>query len=155
MRSERELHDQFSAWLRKNGYAWFHSRMDKPTSMTCGDPDFAVFRDTGVAFFEMKVGRNKLSRAQEKRVAELEAAGCPVFVVRTLEDAIGHVERIWGPEAATEAPAKPVAPASEKLYAASSRDLGDIVVRGIGQDGKIMEFVRLAGKTDRMLPRWA
>ena len=92
MRGERAIHDELSAWLKREGYAWFHSRMDQRTSTQLGDPDYLVCRGQRVAFIEIKTSHGKLSPAQYQRHDELAKAGCVVKVARSAEEAIKWVE---------------------------------------------------------------
>ncbi len=151
--TERDLHDQLSAWLRKNCIPYSHDRMDKETSNVLGDPDFRCYRGNKVAFVELKVGKNKLSPDQIKRCDELAEAGCTVRVAYDLQSAVSHIERELGLNAATEAPAKPeqASGSPPRIWITSSKTLGDVVVakNQLGHLGAI----RLASEADKKLPR--
>ena len=83
MRGERAIHDELSAWLKREGYVYFHSRMDAKTSTQVGDPDFVIARGQRVAFVEIKTQHGKLSKEQLRRHEELANAGCVVKVARS------------------------------------------------------------------------
>lgn len=153
MTGERTLHEQFIAWLKKHGFVWFHSRMDKPTSQACGDPDFIVVKGRTCAFVEFKMPKGKLSEAQERRFSGLGQAGACVCVAKDLGAAIAHVEAEFSQggdakcgsmiqvhqcqsktgttlERSSSNGADQSNPASapSRLYIAHSKNLGDVVV---------------------------
>jgi len=147
---ERDLHDQFEAWLNKQGIPYGHDRMDKATTTKTGEPDFRCYKNEQVAFVEFKVGHHTLSDVQVKRRDELARAGCRVRVCHDLETAIEWVtERLLGaqrPVAAQE----PLSPpqSSKKLYLAQSRTLGPVVVMwDVGADDWVC--VRIANEVDQ------
>lgn len=96
MRSEKDLHIAFSAWLRKHSIPFFHSRMDAKTSQTCGDPDYICVFNGNCALVEFKWLKGKLSPAQKQRIEELETAGNAVCIAYDLQTAISHVESVFG-----------------------------------------------------------
>lgn len=99
MRSEKDLHMAFSAWLRKQGIPYFHSRMDAKTSQACGDPDYICVFNGNCALVEFKWLKGKLSPAQKQRIEELETAGNAVCVAYDLQTAISHIESVFGSNA--------------------------------------------------------
>ncbi len=58
-----------------------------------GTPDIMIAHDGRVAFLELKSPKGVLSAAQKETHAALRAAGCPVAVVRSLDE----VRFLFGP----------------------------------------------------------
>ena len=56
--------------------------------METGTPDLLVVQNGRAIWFETKVGKNKLSPIQAKRIQQWQAAGAVVVVVRTLDEAL-------------------------------------------------------------------
>ncbi len=84
---EWQLHDQIDAECRRRGWFAVHSRMDRPTTTSCGVPDYVVFADGGRVFvIEVKTKSGKLSTAQLGVFAHLEKLGHKPVVVRSLEE---------------------------------------------------------------------
>src|SRR5438132_793422 len=85
---ESDLHKEFIAWLNARRIPFLHSRTDRRTTTALGDPDFFVLWEGRVLGIECKIDKNKLSDAQEKRIAYLKQAGVRVEVARTLQECI-------------------------------------------------------------------
>ena len=92
--SESQIHRAFSKWLDGEKLLYIHSRTDRKTSQTLGDPDFIVWHCGRAIGVEIKVVGNKLSVAQVERIADLRANGNEVHVCYSLEAAIEAV-RAW------------------------------------------------------------
>lgn len=56
--------------------------------MEVGTPDLLVVQDGRAIWFETKVGRNKPSKIQEKRLEQWQAAGAIAVAVYTLDEAL-------------------------------------------------------------------
>jgi hypothetical protein len=99
---EWKLHEQIDAECRRRGWFAVHSRMDKPTTTSCGLVDWIVCADGGRVFFvECKTRSGKLSTAQLGVFAHLEKLGHKPVVVRSLEqflEAIGEPRRMSEPK---------------------------------------------------------
>lgn len=91
---ESQLHQAFSKWLDSHGIPYVHSRTDKKTSTRCGDPDYFIFWCSHVVAIEIKVGRNKLSPAQQERIAYLRRAGNKVAIAYSIEEAIEATKNV-------------------------------------------------------------
>ncbi len=89
--SERILQDAFAKWLTSQGIPFFRQRMDKAATGTLGWPDFTICSNGRCLLVETKFKKGKLSTKQVFKHAELEKAGCRVFVVRELTAAIALV----------------------------------------------------------------
>jgi hypothetical protein len=100
---ESQIHDCFSRWLDANRLPYLHTRTDRKHTGVVGDPDYFVMAAGRVLAIEIKVGKNQLSPAQEKRVAYLRASGTPVEVVRNLTDAVAVTQR-WATAHHVDAP---------------------------------------------------
>jgi hypothetical protein len=147
---ERELHDQFEAWLKKHRIPYGHDRMDKKTTTKTGEPDFRCYKNGMVAFIEFKIGINKLSAKQVERCNELAEAGCTVKVCYNLESAIAWAEQVLNKVAQPVEALLPCnAPeARDQLYLAQSHALGTVV---IAWNNHINDWgcVRLATELDK------
>lgn len=149
MTGEKQLHEQVIAYLKRHGYAWFRSRMDKATSMACGDPDFIIVKGDKVAFVEMKMPKGKVSAVQHQRFDELHRAGCTVKIARDAADAIRYIETVMGGNADLGHPETPEShpePASH-IWITNSKALGDVVVAR-SQTG-VLGAIRLATAADK------
>ncbi len=93
--TEKLLHDQFAAWLRKEHIPFSHDRMDKETSNTVGDPDFRCYKNDRVAMIEFKMLGKKMRPEQQARADELASAGCTVRLCYDLQSAIDWVEEVF------------------------------------------------------------
>jgi hypothetical protein len=91
---ESQLHQAFSHWLDSRGVPYVHSRTDRRTTTAKGDPDYYIFWCSKVLGIEIKVGRNKLSGEQEKRIAYLRRSGNKVVVAYSLEECIDACHNI-------------------------------------------------------------
>jgi hypothetical protein len=91
---ESQIHQALSKWLDSEKLLYIHSRTDRKTSQTLGDPDFIVWHCGRAIGVEIKVVGNKLSVAQVERIADLRANGNEVHVCYSLEAAIEAV-RAW------------------------------------------------------------
>lgn len=88
-KAEKLIHHLFEAWLRLNGLAYVHSRMDKKSTIREGWPDFSVFGPGGkVAFVEIKLKGKELSVSQMEVMLELLRLGQPYQVCYTDAEAI-------------------------------------------------------------------
>ena len=104
MLRESDLHKEFIAWLNARRIPFLHSRTDRRTTTALGDPDFFVLWEGRVLGIECKIDKNKLSDAQEKRIAYLKQAGVRVEVARTLQECIVAVTLHLAPGNAIELP---------------------------------------------------
>lgn len=95
---ESQLHQAFGKWLDRDGIPFVHSRTDKRHTNAVGDPDFFVLLAGRVLAIEFKVGSNKLSEAQTKRIEYLRRAGISVKILASVEQAVSAVEKWLGVE---------------------------------------------------------
>lgn len=77
-----DIHAPFITWLREQRIPYINPRSDRESTIAEGHPDFTLLYGNRVLLIEMKEEKGKLSAKQERRIAELEAAGCKVHVVR-------------------------------------------------------------------------
>ena len=86
---EAELHEAILNEVRRRGWISFHSRMDKPSTATIGQPDFVILSDGGrVILVECKTKTGKLRPEQAALHAWAAKLGYEVHVIRSLEDFI-------------------------------------------------------------------
>ena len=64
VKSERRIHDQFIAFLKRNNYPYCHSDPTKKSSIAAGYPDFQVTRGNRSIYIEFKVPPNQLTAVQ-------------------------------------------------------------------------------------------
>ena len=87
-REEAKLHNDLIQDLQRRGWGYVHSRMDKPSTIASGWPDFTVIHGDRVALVEFKAPGGILSQAQKECIAELRLDGTPVLVTEDLGEAI-------------------------------------------------------------------
>lgn len=92
IRTEAELHEQIAEYCRAHGWLAFHSRMDKKTGRTLGEPDFVIWAESPkVYLLECKRPGGKLSPVQNQTIAWLAKLGWPVHVVTSFEEFLAVV----------------------------------------------------------------
>ncbi len=89
----KTLHLPFRKWLEGEGILYSYNRSDQPTTIV-GDADFLIHRNGRCLMVEFKDKETPVSKGQKERHAALALAGCRVFVMRRLSDAIELV-RAW------------------------------------------------------------
>lgn len=84
---ESLLHNQIICECKRRGWIAFHSRMDKPSTVQIGSPDFVIMADCGRVFFiECKTGKGKLSTEQAALAAWANKLGHRIIVLRSIEE---------------------------------------------------------------------
>lgn len=89
--SEAGLHAQIADVCRRRGWIALHARMDRPTTINVGAPDFIVLGQNRDGLFqvwlvECKSRRGKLSPAQRAFAAWVAKLGGRVHTIRTLAE---------------------------------------------------------------------
>lgn len=90
--AERDMHVEFIEWLRAREIFFIHSRMDRPSTIGVGDPDFVLLHGGKGCAVEFKRPSKRLSQAQAERLAMLQRTGTPAIVAYSVEDAIAFVK---------------------------------------------------------------
>jgi hypothetical protein len=86
------LHRPFARYLREQGLYFITSRCDEPSTIREGHADFTILRNGHALLIEFKRAKEgRLSKAQKECIAELEATGTTVHVIRDLQTAIDLV----------------------------------------------------------------
>jgi hypothetical protein len=81
---ESRLHDAIESDLRRRGWYFIHSRMDRPTTTAIGCPDFIVAAPNGITLWiECKARKGKPSTAQLAAAAMLNKLGHKYAIVRS------------------------------------------------------------------------
>jgi hypothetical protein len=93
--SEAQEHQAICAWLDKNRIGYVHSRTDRKHTNQVGDPDFFCFLAGRICAVEVKVGKNKLSPVQEKRISYLKSIGIQVDIAHDCASAIKAVQEAF------------------------------------------------------------
>jgi hypothetical protein len=98
-RLERELHGQFSGFLKRHEdfiALVVHSNTAKPTRSTPGTPDYCIhFMSGNSLFLEFKVNDNKLSPEQEEITDRLREAGYKVLITGDYAEAIRIAQSLF------------------------------------------------------------
>lgn len=92
MSGEKEIHNGFIAYLRKNGLSYSHHRMDRKSGIAVGFPDFCLVHCNRALLIEVKTPKGKLSSAQDDMIAKLAKNGTVTRVCRSVEDCVRTVE---------------------------------------------------------------
>lgn len=83
---ESDLHDAIIQECKARGWLYFHSRMDKRTGRTEGEPDFCILTHGGrVLFVEAKAKKGKLSDAQLRVKAFAHLLGHKIHTVYNIQ----------------------------------------------------------------------
>lgn len=85
---EREMHDQFAAWLRINGIPFIHARTDLRSTIQKGWPDFTIIFQGRALCIEFKMPNGKLSEAQTACIGTIWATGTRGFILTDSQSAI-------------------------------------------------------------------
>lgn len=94
-KSERDLHDQISNYLRMKGVkVAVHSRMDKRPTIKTGIPDFLFAWRCRPVALEVKLPGEEPSPEQIGIMAGMEMDGWVVAVVHNLEEVIATLKRV-------------------------------------------------------------
>lgn len=159
---ESQSHQAFAKWLDRNQIPFVHSRTDKRHTNAVGDCDFYCFLAGRVLGIEVKIGKNKLSKAQEERIAYLRRSGMVVHIARSVPECVGAVESWLGVEnaagEATEREKQPSMPDPQPITTPAvamplfiGNILGtDYVFEGDSGAGGTAKVVRLATAADLM-----
>ncbi len=84
---ESDLHTQIEDELKRRGWYYVHSRMDKPSTVAVGVPDFCIAADGGRAFFiEAKGRRTKVTPKQAGALLMLGNLGHKAALVRSFTE---------------------------------------------------------------------
>jgi hypothetical protein len=91
--SERALHDQIEALARENGWLYVHSRMDCPSTIQVGFPDFALFLPgSKTIFLECKRPGGKPTTAQLAKLAHARKLGFTAEIVTSMEEVLKAIQ---------------------------------------------------------------
>lgn len=89
---ERNLHEAIEAELRRRGWYYVHSRMDKRTTTAVGVPDFIAAAPGGrTIWIEAKARNEKPTKEQAAAHCWLRKHGHVVIVARSLEQVINEI----------------------------------------------------------------
>lgn len=80
---EKKLQSDIKSTLDRYGYQYIQNRMDKRSTSTTGAPDFVIIIPGKIILVECKVGKRKLSKAQDDFKDAAAKNNVPVHVVRT------------------------------------------------------------------------
>ena len=84
---EKKIHDQILAECAARQWLVIHSRMDMPSSVAIGCPDFVILTEGGrTLLVEAKSRTGKLRPEQRAWLAWAQKLGHPAAVVRSLQE---------------------------------------------------------------------
>jgi len=83
---EKTIQASIMRWLRKQGNVWCDCYHGSPMSQA-GVPDIQVICDGRTLWLEVKRPSGKVTLIQKAVHEKLRNAGCPVYVVRSLDEA--------------------------------------------------------------------
>jgi len=84
---EKELHNLILAECKRRGWLTIHARLDRPSTIEVGTPDFVILAENGkVLFIECKTSRGKLRPEQQAFIAWANKLGHTVHVIRSFKD---------------------------------------------------------------------
>src|SRR5437762_10432401 len=87
VRRERGLHDEITFECNRRGWLTVHSRMDVPSTVQVGCPDFLILADRGRTFLvEAKSRDGKLRQEQRAWLAWAAKLGHKATVCRSLDE---------------------------------------------------------------------
>lgn len=81
IQSERKIHSEFVAFLRRHELPYVHSDPTKKSSIQPGHPDFQVTRDLRSIYIEFKMADGRLSQVQQDYIEFLRRNGNLVHVI--------------------------------------------------------------------------
>lgn len=84
----------FTAIPAGGGGEW-HGKRKKRIGYRAGTPDMMILSDRLAFFLEVKTDSGRLSEAQRDTVERIKAAGCPVAVVRSIDDVAALLHGPW------------------------------------------------------------
>jgi hypothetical protein len=100
VKCERDLHDKYISFLRRNELPYIHANPVKESTIQLGCPDFCV--TPGIKYGcrylygEFKMPGKRLSAAQVEYHAFLKERGCPVRVWYSYEQAVRETREFFG-----------------------------------------------------------
>jgi len=94
MTSEREIQDQFAAWLTERQIPFIRSRMDRRATIQTGWPDFTILWMRRNIMIECKAVGGKLSQRQVRRIEYLRRSGNVVEIARNLSECVDAVQNV-------------------------------------------------------------
>src|ERR1051325_7409270 len=92
--TERQIHEQFIAWLRKLEIPYVHHRMDKKSGIRTGWPDFTILWCSRVMCIEIKTAKGRITLDQARVIAFIRRSGNRVEICRSCEECVEVVKNI-------------------------------------------------------------
>jgi hypothetical protein len=92
---EKEMHQQFEGWLRRNGIKYSHPRMDKRSTVQQGQFDFMIWRRGRLCWVEFKTESGRLSKDQKLFLEDQVLDETPALVAHSYEYAVQFVEKLF------------------------------------------------------------
>lgn len=91
---EGDLHDEIDRHCREQGYLVIHARMDMPSTIAVGHPDFTIFMpEQKCCFIECKAKGKKATIDQLAKIAHARKFGFVAEVVDNMDDAIKTIDK--------------------------------------------------------------
>jgi hypothetical protein len=94
VKNEGDLHDELESHCTAQGYLCAHSRMDVPSTIAVGFPDFVIFMpERKTCFLECKSKTGKATIKQLGKIAHARKLGYVAEIVDNMPDALAAIER--------------------------------------------------------------
>lgn len=91
--AERDIHAQIEDECRRRGWYFVHARVDKPTTIGIGTPDFIIAREDGkTLWIEVKTSTGKMTPEQAATAAWLKKLGHKWAIVRSFDEFIAMTD---------------------------------------------------------------
>ena len=89
---EAELHDQIESYCNARGWLICHSRMDKPSTIAVGFPDFTIhMHGARTVFLECKAPGKKATVEQLRKLAHARKLGFIAEIVENMDSALAAI----------------------------------------------------------------
>lgn len=128
MNSEKQIHNGFIAYLKRERLSYSHHRMDKKSGIAVGFPDFCIIHCGRALLLEIKTPKGRLSEAQREMIKQLTLNGNITEVCRSVEECVRAVETwmglVNGKEIANTEPLRSDTARSEVEGVAAPKGLG-------------------------------
>jgi hypothetical protein len=95
---EKELHENYMAFLNRNEFDYCHSAWGKRATIQPGLPDFHVWRGLRHCFVEFKSAHGRLSDEQIRVIEKMKREGTPILVTQDYMEAVHFTARELAPQ---------------------------------------------------------
>lgn len=86
--TEKEIHQQFNAFLRERGIPFIEARMDRASTIAKSWPDYTILWMGRVICIEVKTEKGRVSPAQNLKIDFIRQSGCRVLICRSTQECV-------------------------------------------------------------------